>query len=74
MDKITTVIERYSNENTSYHDLRTRKSGNRRYIDFHMNLPAETTVKEAHDLCDLIETEIHQSVPHSEVTIHVENS
>jgi cation diffusion facilitator family transporter len=73
VEKICVVIEKHCTENIGYHDLRTRKSGNRRYIDFHMNLPPEMTVKQAHDLCDLIEADIHQAIPHSEVTIHVEN-
>ncbi len=34
-----------------FHNLRTRKAGNYRYVDFHLNVPRDMTVKEAHDLC-----------------------
>lgn len=73
IEKISMVVEKHCTGNISYHDLRTRKSGSRRYIDFHMNLPSDMTVKEAHELCDLIEADIRKVIPLSEVTIHVEN-
>jgi cation diffusion facilitator family transporter len=73
LEKITLVIEKHCTGTTGYHDLRTRKSGNYKYIDFHLNLPPDMTVKEAHDLCDIIEADIHKVVTHGEVTIHVEN-
>ncbi|HPS73890.1 MAG TPA: cation diffusion facilitator family transporter [Bacteroidales bacterium] len=71
--KIRLVITRHCTGNISFHSLRTRLSGNKRYIDFHLNLAPEMTVKEAHDFCDCIENDIHQEIPNSEVTIHVEN-
>jgi cation diffusion facilitator family transporter len=61
-------------ETVSYHGLRTRKAGNYRYVDFHLNVPAAMTVKEAHDLCDLIEEDIKKNLDHTEVTIHVESA
>jgi cation diffusion facilitator family transporter len=70
---IRETIERYCKENIKYHDLRTRKAGNYNYVDFHLNLDENLTVKEAHDLCDLIEKEIKLRLVNSEITIHVEN-
>ncbi|TSA23877.1 MAG: cation transporter [Bacteroidetes bacterium] len=55
-----------------FHDLRTRKAGNYRYVDFHLNVPRDMTVKEAHDLCDQIEQRIKKLFDFTEVTIHVE--
>jgi cation diffusion facilitator family transporter len=70
--EIHKIIERYCNENITYHDLRTRKAGNYRFIDFHLELPEVTTVKEAHDICDSIESEIESRFKNSRVQIHVE--
>jgi cation diffusion facilitator family transporter len=67
-------ILRYCSETVSYHSLRTRKAGNYRYVDLHLNVPAAMTVKEAHDLCDTIEDAIKKSIDHTEVTIHVESA
>lgn len=55
-----------------YHALRTRKSGSRRFIDFHLLLPGKTTVQTSHDLVSQIEAAIEQELPNTYVTIHVE--
>ncbi len=73
VERITLVIGKFCSSGVSFHDLRTRKSGSRKYVDFHLNLDPDMTVKEAHDLCDLIEADIRKVIPNSEVTIHVEN-
>lgn len=59
-------------DGTSFHDLRTRKSGSRRFIDFHLLVPGESTVNEAHALCDRIEEALKRTLPNTAVTIHVE--
>jgi cation diffusion facilitator family transporter len=72
-------IERTSNliraelpTGTSFHDLRTRKSGPRRFIEFHLLVPGETSVNESHALCNRIEYSIAQHLRQASVTIHVE--
>ncbi|MGE5027151.1 MAG: cation diffusion facilitator family transporter [Betaproteobacteria bacterium] len=57
---------------TSFHDLRTRKSGPRRFIEFHLLVPGESTVNEAHALCDRIEAALESALANAAVTIHVE--
>lgn len=66
------IISGFCDDQFSYHNLRTRKAGNYSYVDFHLNLPSQMTVKEAHDLCDLIEQKIKHHFQLMEVTIHVE--
>jgi len=73
IERIKTIIERNCTPDMSFHNLRSRKAGNYRYIDFHMNLDPNTTVREAHDLCDRIEEDIKKEFDYTEVTIHVEN-
>jgi cation diffusion facilitator family transporter len=67
------TIEKHCSETVGYHDLRTRKAGNFKYVDFHLNLPSLLSVKEAHEICDSIEDDIRNSMKNTEVTIHVEN-
>jgi cation diffusion facilitator family transporter len=69
---IQSAINRVAGAETPYHALRTRKSGSRRFIDFHLLLPGQTTVQESHDLISEIEAAIEQDLPHTYVTIHVE--
>ncbi len=73
IETITAVIQEHCTRDMSFHNLRTRKAGNFRYIDFHLNLDPEMTVGAAHKLCDRIEDDLRKKIPNSEVTIHVEN-
>jgi cation diffusion facilitator family transporter len=73
VEHIKALIGKYCSETVNYHGLRTRKAGNYRYVDFHLNVQAVMSVKEAHDLCDAIEEEIKRTLDHTEVTIHVES-
>jgi len=73
VEQISAIIRQYCTDGISFHDLRTRKAGNYKYIDFHLNLDPEMTVRHAHELCDRIEEAIKRSVEPAEVTIHVED-
>ena len=57
---------------TSFHDLRTRKAGPRRFIEFHLLVPGHTSVDDSHALCDRIEFAIAGRLSKASVTIHVE--
>ena len=54
------------------HDLRTRKSGTLRFVQFHVWVPADWTVHEAHDRLDAVEEELQQRFPGTEILIHVD--
>ncbi len=56
----------------SFHALRTRKAGATRFIDFHLLLPGETSVRDSHALCDRLEESIASQLARASVTIHVE--
>lgn len=69
---IADAIRKHQGERSTFHELRTRKAGAARFIDFHLLVPGDMTVFEAHDLCELIENEIESRLNQAEVTIHVE--
>jgi cation diffusion facilitator family transporter len=54
------------------HELRSRRAGGVKHIDFHLAVPAEMNVEAAHGLCDELEREIEVALPNSRVLIHVE--
>lgn len=56
----------------SFHALRTRKAGSRRFIEFHLLVPGSMSVAASHVLCDRIEASIEQHLRHTATTIHVE--
>lgn len=67
------MIENYlKSKNFQYHNLRTRKAGTQKFVDFHLDLPEDISVKESHDRCDSIEADIQKILGNIEVTIHVE--
>ena len=55
-----------------FHDLRTRKAGARRFIEFHLIVPGASTVKDSHALCDRIEAVLAGKLANASITIHVE--
>ena len=52
--------------------MRTRNAGRVTFIDFHLVVPAQMPVSDAHDICDRIERELKETVEGSLITIHVE--
>lgn len=52
------------------HDLRTRKSGNTLFIQFHMELDGDMPLTRAHAIGDEVEAAIKQAYPNADVLIH----
>jgi len=59
-------------EGSSFHALRTRKAGARRFLEFHLLVPGTMSVLDSHALCDRIETALMAHLAKAQVTIHVE--
>ena len=55
-----------------FHELRTRRSGNQRYIDLHLVMARGISLERAHQVCDLLEVDIQSKLPRTNVIIHVE--
>ncbi len=54
------------------HDLRTRTSGTHHFAQFHVWVPADWTVKQAHDRLDRVEEQLQRRFPGTEILIHVD--
>jgi cation diffusion facilitator family transporter len=54
------------------HDIRTRRSGKTKHIDFHLTAPESMSVKESHELCDEIERRLEKGLSNTSVLIHIE--
>ena len=59
-------------ETRGLHDLRTRSSGDRIFIEFHLELDEHLTLAQAHDITDQVEAEIAQAFGNAEVLAHQE--
>jgi cation diffusion facilitator family transporter len=72
LTRIRKVIAAESVGAIEAHDLRTRHAGVVIFIDFHLVVLGETTVFQAHEICDRIETALKAQLEDAKVTIHVE--
>ena len=54
------------------HDLRTRTSGTHHFAQFHVWVPADWTVRQAHDHLDRVEEQLQERFPGTEILIHVD--
>jgi ferrous-iron efflux pump FieF len=54
------------------HDLRTRHSGTHRFVQFHVWVPPEWTVKQAHDSLERVEHALCDRFPATEIIIHLD--
>jgi cation diffusion facilitator family transporter len=71
-DEINALEKKLNAMGVSYHELRTRKAGNYRFIDIHVEIPGNESVEGAHKYCDQIEDELMATFENLNVTIHVE--
>ncbi|MFN8433976.1 MAG: cation diffusion facilitator family transporter [Anaerolineales bacterium] len=69
---ITKVLETYTAKGIQFHALRTRQSGARRFVSFHVLVPDTWTVLEGHQLLEHIEADIRQTLPEITVFTHLE--
>lgn len=54
------------------HDLRSRTSGSHHFVQFHVWVPGEWTVREAHDRLDAVEEALQARFPRTEILIHLD--
>jgi cation diffusion facilitator family transporter len=72
LERIREIISDKASGAIEAHDLRTRHAGAVTFIEFHLVVDGQTTVLDAHDICDRIEAAIRKEVSDARVTIHVE--
>ncbi|WP_232493596.1 cation diffusion facilitator family transporter [Novosphingobium kaempferiae] len=55
---------------TGVHDMRTRTSGNRDFVQFHVWVDGNMTVREAHKVMDALEERLRVEFPDTDILIH----
>jgi cation diffusion facilitator family transporter len=69
---ITSIIEQKYPSVLNFHNFKTRKAGSERFVEFHIVVNKDLSVKQAHDICDEITSKIKRQFPKTEVMIHTE--
>ena len=72
LNTIREIISANADGAIEAHDIRTRQAGKMMFVDFHLVVPGEMSVADAHAICDRIEAKLREKVDHAQVTIHVE--
>jgi cation diffusion facilitator family transporter len=71
-ERIRTLIAEQGYGALEAHHLRTRHAGRLTFIDFHLVVPGNMSVAQAHDICDRIEHALKKEMGDAMITIHVE--
>ena len=57
-------------EVTGTHEMRTRQAGHTKFVQLHLELNENMSLKRAHEIADEVEAEIKEFLPCAEVLIH----
>ena len=71
-EEILRLVELHRGDLLDVHNLRTRRAGSQKIMDFHLTVCKHLTVEQAHAIADHLEERIRQQIAGSDVTIHVE--
>ncbi len=70
--RIIRVLDDFTTEDVHFHALRTRESGHQRFVTFHVLVPGAWSVQRGHDLIEVVETAIRDTLEHAEIIAHLE--
>ena len=71
--QIVEVLERFSrSDHITYHALRTRYAGARRFVSVHVLVPGDWSVKKGHDFLEMMEQQIMDKFDSIDIDTHLE--
>ncbi len=70
--KIEELLDAHHPQFIDYHNVKTRRSGNKVFAELHLTVDPNLTVQKAHDLTKHLEERLRQEMPGVSMTIHVE--
>ncbi|GAA2097911.1 cation diffusion facilitator family transporter [Microlunatus panaciterrae] len=72
LDRISTVLDRMRTTEVDFAELRTRASGQHRFITLTVLVPGDWTVERAHTLTERVASAIRAALPGSDVQAHLQ--
>ncbi|MBN1140619.1 MAG: cation transporter [Deltaproteobacteria bacterium] len=70
--EIIHLIEESEGQIIEFHNLRTRRAGSQKIMDFHLVVCRKLSLEEAHGIADALEKRIESAIKGADVTIHLE--
>jgi ferrous-iron efflux pump FieF len=71
-DRIREIVRREVPEIHGFHDMRTRRSGARRFIDIHVEIDRDLSFVEAHRIAEKVTRRVEAGLPNSRVLVHAD--
>lgn len=71
-EKLDAILAQYASQEITFHAVRTRISGSRKFVSMHVLVPGNWSVHQGHEVLERIEIAIHQAIPNSSVITHLE--
>lgn len=72
MARLRGIVAREAEGAIEAHDIRAREAGRSTFVEFHLVVPGEMRVSDAHAICDRIEAALKADLGEAVITIHVE--
>ena len=72
VERIRALVGEHASGAIEAHDLRSRQAGRQTYLEFHLVVPGDMRVADAHVICDRIEAALRAEMEELVITIHVE--
>ena len=70
--EVVRIIENHQADFINYHKLKTRKAGSMKHIDFHITVPYNMTIGEAHEIVGQIKKDMSDRLLNTRVSIHLD--
>lgn len=69
---VHSILDTFASSDISFHAIRTRKSGIRRFVSLHVLVPGDWSVQRGHELSEEIEHALHATIENLHVLTHLE--
>jgi cation diffusion facilitator family transporter len=72
VERVRRVIDEHRPMIVDFHDLRTRRAGSEKHVDFHVVVCREYKLEDAHRVADHLEKEVQQALGNAHVVTHID--
>jgi cation diffusion facilitator family transporter len=66
------ILDKYRSDDVDFHGLQTRESGRSRFVSVHVLVPGSWTVQQAHDVVEVVESDVRAALEDVTITTHIE--
>lgn len=71
-EQLAKVFTSYVAKDVRFHALRTREAGHQRFVEVHVLVPGEWSVRQGHDLVEDVEAAVRVQFPDVQIVCHLE--